>query len=173
LKAAVRTKTSAGQLFEGAVDYVIYPPNLREPFLSRRFRNGERLYASLCIARDDYEARLNQVAANFELFGAPVGLFVCIDRDMLQGQWADLGIFLQTLMLAAKAKGLDTAPLEAWSLWPRAVGEALDLPAETMLFCAVALGYADPDAPANRHRAERAELSEFAKFRGFEAVAAK
>ena len=110
---------------------------------------------------------MRQVAANFELFGAPVGLFLAVDRSMGPPQWADLGIFLQTLMLAARAEGLDTAPLEAWSLWPKTVRAHLGMPEELMLFCAVALGHADLEAPINQVRAERAPLEEFTTFQGF------
>jgi nitroreductase len=168
LKAKVRASTAAGQMFEGQVEYFIYPSDLKEPYASRRFRNGEAWYGALGIAREDYAKRLSQVAANFEFFGAPVGLFVAIDRSMQQGQWADLGMFLQTLMLAAKERGLDTAALESWSLWPNTVREFLNMPAELMLFCGVALGHADPDAPVNRLRSERAPLGEIASFAGFE-----
>lgn len=71
-------------------------------------------------------------------------------------------------MLAARAHGLDTAPLQAWSLWPRTVREHLGMPDELILFCAVALGEADPDARANSFRAEREPLEAFAVLRGFE-----
>lgn len=171
LKAKVRAQTAAGQLFEGEVEYAIYPEPLKEPYAGRRFRNGEAWYGALGIARDDMAARIRQVSANFELYGAPVGLFLAVDRSMGPPQWADLGLFLQTLMLAAKGHDLDTAPLEAWSLWPHTVREHLQMPDELMLFCAVALGEADREARANGFRAEREPLEAFATFRGFAAAA--
>jgi len=82
-------------------------------------------------------------------------------------QWADLGIYLQSLMLAATARGLSTAPLESWSLRHRTVREHLEMPDELMLFCAVALGVADETDPVNAIRAERAPLEEVAELRGF------
>jgi nitroreductase len=167
LKAKVRAKTAAGQMFEGQVEYFIYPPELKEPYASRRFRNAEAWYGSLGIGRDDHGARLSQVAANFEFFGAPVGLFLAIDRGMQQGQWADLGMFLETLMLAAKERGLDTAALESWSLWPDTVRTFLHMPAELMLFCGIALGHADMEAPVNAVTSERAPMQEIATFSGF------
>jgi nitroreductase len=170
LEDVVADKIAQGQLMEPDVEYLIYPPD-KEPYATRRFQNGEAMYAAIDVARDDGAARLRQYARNFEFFGAPVGLFIAIDRTMLQGQWADLGIFLQSLMLMAREHGLHTAALESWSLFHRTVREFLRLPDDLMLYCAVALGHADPDAPINQTRAERAPLAEFVQFRGFETVA--
>ncbi|MFT3727740.1 MAG: nitroreductase [Terricaulis sp.] len=167
LKLIVGAKIDAGQIFEGPPDYEIYPPDLQEPYLTRRFQNGERWYRSLNIAHDDYEARNKQITANFRFFGAPVGMIIAIERNMLQGQWADLGIFLQSLMLAATENGLDTAPLASWSFWSKTVHAFLDMPENYLIFCGVALGHADSSAPVNSVRQERAPLAEIATLRGF------
>jgi nitroreductase len=81
-------------------------------------------------------------------------------------QWSDLGMFLQTLMLLLRDEGLDSCAQEAWSVYPKTVGTLLELPPERMLFCGMAIGYADPDAPANRVHSERASLETFARFHG-------
>ena len=85
---------------------------------------------------------------------------------MQQGQWADLGMFMQSVMLLAREHGLHTAAQEAWAIWYKTVGEFLAIPAEQMLFCGMAIGYIDPSAPINRLRTERAPLEEFATFKG-------
>ncbi|MGA0599694.1 nitroreductase [Caulobacter sp. KR2-114] len=167
LKSAVADKIAQGQLLEGDLEYMIYPPD-KEPYASRRFSNGEAMYQALGVARDDGPGRLAQYARNFSFFGAPVGLLLAIDRTMLQGQWADLGIFLQSIVLLAREHGLHTAALESWSLFHRTVREHVGMPDELMLYCGIALGYADTAAPVNRYRADRAPLSEFAVLRGFE-----
>jgi nitroreductase len=171
LKKDIRRQTSQGVFFEGPPDYLVYPPDLEEPYVTRRFRNGAAWYQSLGIAWDDVEGRNRQVAANFEFFGAPVGMIIAIERAMLQGQWADLGIFLQSLMLAAVEEGLDTAPLASWTFWSRTLHTFLEVPDTLMVYCGVALGHADRSAPVNQGRAERALLEEFASLRGFEAPA--
>ena len=145
-------------------EYNIYPPDLKEPYRSRRFRIGEMMYEKLGIPREDKAARLMQFAHNYRFFGAPVGLLFTIDRSMQEGQWADLGMFMQSIMLLAREYGLDTCPQEAWAVWYRTIGELFEIPAEHMLFCGMALGYRDPDAPVNRLRSERAPLTEFARF---------
>ncbi|HKL62589.1 MAG TPA: nitroreductase [Woeseiaceae bacterium] len=145
-------------------EYNIYPPDLKEPYRSRRFRIGEMMYEKLGIPREDKAARLMQFAHNYRFFGAPVGLLFTIDRTMQEGQWADLGMFMQSIMLLAREYGLDTCPQEAWAVWYRTIGELFAIPEEHMLFCGMALGYRDPDAPVNRLRSERAPLSEFARF---------
>lgn len=99
---------------------------------------------------------------------APVGIFVAIERTFGAAQWLDLGIFLQSLMLAAAERGLDTAPLESWAFWHPTVRAALQMPENLMLVCAVAVGYADHEARGNAFRSERAPLEEWARFAGFE-----
>jgi nitroreductase len=167
LEAAIASQIAAGRYADGDVEYYIYPPEMKEPYASRRFRIGEAMYAALGVTREDAAGRMGEYERNFQFFGAPVGLFFAIDRSMQQGQWADLGMYMQSLMLLARERGLHTAALESWSLWHRTVRAALQIPDELMLFCAMALGHADFDAPVNMLRAERAPLSAFACLRGF------
>lgn len=167
LRATVLSKIDGGQMIDGDYEYLIYPPSLKEPYLTRQFRNGEQLYGAMNIARDDAAGRMLQFRRNFELFGAPVGLFFAIDRTMGQAQWSDLGMYIQSVLLAATALGLQSAALESWSLWHRTTRAYLDMPEDLILFCAVALGHADPDDPVNAVRAERAPLDEVAVIRGF------
>ncbi len=151
-----------------ATEFPIYPNPIWEPYKSRRQQNGLQLYAALEIARDDAQARLDQFKLNFQLFNAPVALFITTDRKFSRGQWADIGGYLHTLMYLARGYGLDTCAQEAWLQLHREVGEFLALPAEQMLFCGVALGYADRAHPANGFRSTRAGLDEFCTFHGFD-----
>ena len=164
--AIIRSKLPDSPRGEGS-EYDIYPPNLWEPYRSRRFKCGEDLYATINVTREDRFARLLQFARNYEFFGAPVGLFFYIDRRMGPPQWSDLGMFMQSVMLLAREHGLDTCPQEAWSVWYRTVSEFLQVPPELMLFSGMALGFRDEDAPINRLRTDRADLVEFATLRGF------
>jgi hypothetical protein len=148
-------------------EYPVYPSPLGEPYRTRRFKNGEDLYATVGLPRGDRPARLRQYARNYSGFGAPVVMFICIDRGMGAAQWADMGMFMQSIMLLAREHGLDTCPQESWSGWYREVADAIALPAHRMLFAGMALGYRDPAAPINRLRSDRATLEEFATFRGF------
>ena len=166
LLALVRAKVAAHPMGEGT-EYNIYPPDLKEPYRSRRHKVGEDLYAILGIARDNKPGRLAQYARNFELFGAPVALFFSVDRAMGSDQWADIGMFMQNIMLLAREHGLHTCPQEYWAGWYRIVGDYLKLPPERMLFCGMALGYRDESAPVNRLRTDRAPLAEFATLAGF------
>ena len=118
------------------------------------------------MTREDKAGRLVQFARNFEFFGAPTALFFAIDRQMQQGQWADLGMFMQSIMLLAREHGLHTASQEAWAIWHKTVGEFLSIPPEKMLFCGMAIGYADEAAAINRLRTDRAPFDEFVTFRG-------
>ena len=140
---------------------------LWEPYRSRRFKCGEDLYATINVTREDKFARLLQFARNYQFFGAPVGLFFFIDRQMGPPQWSDLGMYMQSVMLLAREHGLDTCAQEAWSVWYRTVGEFLQAPPQLMLFSGMALGYRDESAPINTLRTDRAPLEEFATLRGF------
>lgn len=164
--ALVRSRLPTHPRGEGS-EYDIYPTGLWEPYRSRRFKCGEDLYATIGVAREDKPGRLRQFARNFEFFGAPAGLFFCIDRRMGPPQWSDVGMYMQSVMLLARAHGLHTCAQEAWSAWHRSVGEFLGLPPELMLFSGMALGYRDESAPINRLRTDRAPLEDIAELRGF------
>ena len=148
-------------------EYEIYPPKLKDPYNARRRKCGEDMYATIGVTREDKAGRLAQFRRNFAFFGAPVGLFVYIDRTMGPPQWADTGMFLQSLMLAAREEGLHTAPQEAWAMWSALVARHLNPPEELMLFCGVGLGAMDEAAPINALRTDRAPVDEFAELRGF------
>ena len=145
-------------------EYNVYPPGLHEPYRSRRYQCGEGLYAAIGIPREDKKGRLKQFARNLEGFGAPVVLFFAIDRAMGRNQWAHLGMFMQTIMLLAVEEGLHTCPQEAWSVFHGTIAEFLGLPEQQMLYCGMAMGYADLQHPINRWRTERAPLSDIAHF---------
>src|SRR5438270_1276101 len=139
-------------------EYDVYPPNLWEPFRTRRYQNGEDLYATIGIPREDRPARLRQLARNGEFFGAPVGLFFCLDRKLGYPQWADLGMFMQTVMLLAVERGLDTCAQEYWARYPNTVSRFIGLPEDHMLFSGMALGYRDETHPINSWRTRRDPL---------------
>jgi nitroreductase len=149
------------------LELTIYPSPLPEPYRSRRFASGEALYDMLAIPREDRAARLVQFSRNYEGFGAPVILFFSLDRIFDRPQWAHLGMFMQNLMLLAEEHGLATCPQEAWAAVHDTVARHLELPEDRILYCGMALGYADPDAPVNALKTERAPLDDFATFRGF------
>jgi nitroreductase len=162
---SIREKLPAQPRGEGA-EYDVYPKNITDPYLARRFKCGEDLYATINVPREDKAARLRQFAQNYALFGAPVALFFAIDRQMGVGQWADLGMFMQNIMLLAREHGLHTCAQEAWAVWHKSIESYLAMPPQLMLFCGMALGFRDEAAPINRLRTERAALTEFATLRG-------
>ncbi len=166
LVAAVRGQLPQFPRGEGS-EYDIYPKDLGEPYRSRRFKCGEDMYATLGVPREDKLARMLQFARNYEFFGAPVGLFFYVDRQMGPPQWSDLGMFMQTVMLLAREQGLHTCAQEAWSVWHRTVGQFLQVSPQQMLFSGMALGYRDESARINRLRTDRAALVEIATLRGF------
>ena len=148
-------------------DRPVYPANLWEPYRTRRFKVGEDMYALLGIARENKAARLKHLVQNFDFFGAPVGLFFVIERRMGHGQWAHLGMFMQSLALAAIERGVASCMQEAWARVRAPLHKHFALAEDEMIYCGMALGYADETAPVNALRSDRAEVDEFAVFRGF------
>jgi len=165
-KARMRERLAASPSPD-PLEYHVYPENLWEPHRTQRFRVGEMMYGEIGIPREDKAARLTWFRNNYDFFGAPVGLFCYLDRRMGPPQWSDVGMYLENVMLLLRERGLDSCPQECWSIYNRMVAEFLNPPTELLLFCGMAIGYADETAPANRLRTERMKLEEFAEFRGF------
>lgn len=147
-------------------EYPVYPAGLEEPYRSRRFACGMALYDAIGIDRSDRAGRSRQFAENFRFFGAPAALFITLDRSMQEGQWSDLGMFIQTFMLLATEAGLGTCAQESWSVWHQVVADEFSIPDEHMLFCGVAIGYEDKSNAINQWRTERAGLDEFVQWHG-------
>lgn len=154
----------ANNPFADEAELAIYPSSLAEPYRSRRFAIGEAMYRLLGIPREDKMGRLAWLAQNFEFFGAPVGIFFALDRQFDKGQWAHLGMLMQTIALLAEERGLATCMQEAWATRAATVSRFLALPPDCQLYCGMALGYADASAPVNQLRSERAPLEEFVSF---------
>jgi nitroreductase len=168
LKDIVRKRIDAGDPRHFKSEYPIYPDPMWGAYKERREAHGVQLYGSLGIPQTDRKGRLAQFKKNFEFFGAPVALFITIDRKLGPGQWADLGGYIHALAYLARGYGLDTCPQEAWARLYDTIGDVLKIPDNEMLFCAVAIGYGDRKHKANDFRSPRAELSEFCKFYGFD-----
>ena len=150
-----------------AGDYPIYPAKLEEPYRSRRYKVGEDLYAILGIPREDTWGRLAQMSKNYEFFGAPVAIFFVIDRAMGHGQWAHMGMLMQTICLVAHERGLATCMQEAWAMVRESLAQHFGLGPHEVIYCAMAMGYEDKDAPINQLRTARADVDELAQFKGF------
>jgi nitroreductase len=146
----------------------VYPPRMWEPYRSRRYKVGEDMYALLGVAREDKAGRLAHFARNYEFFGAPVGLFFIIDKRMGYGQWAHMGMLMQSVALAAIERGVSSCMQEAWAALRTPLAAHFGLDETEMVYCAIALGYADEAAPVNTLRSERASVDDIARFKGFE-----
>ena len=151
-----------------SVERPVYPAGLWEPYRSRRFKVGEDLYALLRIPRSDRAARLAQFERNYAMFGAPAALFFIIDDRMGYGQWAHLGMFMQSIALAALERGVSSCMQEAWATLRSSLKKHFALAEHELLYCGMALGYADESAAVNSLRSDRALVDEFATFQGFE-----
>jgi nitroreductase len=148
-------------------DYPYYPEKFVSPYIDRRRKIGWDMYGLLGIGKGDTDKMRAQSARNYMFFDAPVGLMFVIDRAMRQGSWLDYGMFIQNVMVAARARGLDTCPQQAFSRFHRVIEQHLQLPDDEMVVCGMALGVADNDAPVNKLTTEREPVSGFARFHGY------
>ena len=145
-------------------EYAYYPTEWRSPFIDRRRKIGWDLYGLLKIGKTDKSRMHDQHGRNYSFFDAPVGLMFTIERVMQQGSWLDFGMFLQNIMVAARARGLDTCPQAAFTQFHRIIMEHIGAPPSQMLVCGMSLGHADPAAPENALVTEREPVSGFARF---------
>lgn len=142
-------------------DYVYYPQRWRSPYIERRRETGWSLYQLTGVKRGDHAAGQRQRARNYNFFGAPVGLIFTVDRDMEQGSWLDYGMFLQNIMVAARARGLDSCPQQSLANYPAILARHITLAQTEMVLCGMALGHADPYEPANRLMTARQPAAQF------------
>ncbi|WP_455475565.1 nitroreductase [Bartonella sp. B17] len=149
---------------EGKRERHYYPREWREPYLSRRKKVGLDLYKSLGIQKGEQEKMLRQKARNFLFFGAPVGFLFTMDRDMEIGSWLDLGMFMQTIMLAARGFGLDTCPQASFADYYEQIHTLLSIPSDRQIICGMSLGYRDVNAPENNIETERESIENFCTF---------
>lgn len=151
---------------EHTQEYSYYPAKWTHPYIDRRRKVGYDLYGLLGIAKGDKDRMNLQFASNYAFFDAPVGLFFTIDRILGQGSWLDYGMFLQNVMIAARARGLDTCPQAAFTKYHRIVTRHLEIPEGEMLVCGMALGYEDASKVENSLRTEREPAANFTRFVG-------
>jgi nitroreductase len=126
------------------------------------------MYGLLDIPREDKASRIKQFIANYRFFDAPVAMFFSMDRQMCEGQWSDLGMFIQSIMLLAREYDLHTCPQECWAAFTPTVRPLLQIPEDHIFFCGMAVGYMNEADLINKLRTERADESEFATFIGFD-----
>lgn len=148
----------------GHEEYDYYPPQWRDPYITRRRKVGFDMYTLLGIGKGDKDKMHQQGGRNYEFFSAPVGLFFTIDRDMGKGSWLDYGMFTENLMLAARGFGLDTCIQAAFLKYHRIVEEILEIPPQQQLVSGMSLGYANPDALVNQLTTEREPVENFVRY---------
>jgi len=158
-------RSGGGEKYE---DYDYYPADWQPVHRDRRRGVGWSLYSLVGIPKGDRIASAKQAARNFLFFDAPVGLFVTTDSYLGRGSWADAGMYLQTIMLAAKGFGLDTCPQAAWIPYQKPVFKHLGIPEDQALVSGMALGFADHSKIENTLVSEREALANVVRFRGFD-----
>ena len=148
-------------------EYRYYPKTFFEPYLARRRKVGWDLYSLLGITRQEINRMHEQHARNFQFFGAPVGLIFTVDRRLEIGSWLDYGMFLQNIMVAARAYGLDTCPQAAFANYHNIIRNHLPVTDDEVVVCGMALGVADPERPENSLLTERVPAEQFATLLGW------
>jgi nitroreductase len=164
LSNAILKRFQAGEKEGREYDY--YPKAWEEPWLSRRRKVGRDLYGLLGISKDDTEGMKRQTARNFLFFDAPVGLIFTMDKRFGLGMFMDIGMFMENVMIAARARGLDTCPQAFFADYPETVRASLGIGQNEIVVCGMALGYADTAAPENALKTDREPVEGFAEFRG-------
>ncbi len=150
------------------LEYNWAAPGAYPEYQARLQAVGAAMYGALQIERADKAARTDFMQANLVSFGAPVLLLCHFPKFMKEPQWSDVGMWLQTIMLLLRGEGLDSCPQEYMGNYGRTIKAHLGLSADTMLFCGLAIGWRDDDAPVNHFKRERVPLDRQVKFIGFD-----
>lgn len=156
---AMRVDPALAAEYTEAYDY--YPEKWVSPYIDRRRENGWGLYGVLGIGKGDKDKMHLQHQRNYRFFDAPVGLMFTIDRVMGRGSLLDYGMFLQNLMVAARARGLHTCPQAAWNSFASIILPHIGAGVDEMLVCGMALGYADEQAVVNTFKTPRVPVEAF------------
>jgi len=145
-------------------EYDYYPEKWVSPYIDRRRENGWSLYGLLGIAKGEKDKMHAQHQRNYRFFDAPVGFMFTMERVMGRGSLMDYGMFLQNIMLAARARGLHTCPQAAWNSFARIILPHVGARDTEMLVCGMSLGYADLDAPVNTFHTPREPVKGFTRW---------
>lgn len=145
-------------------EYDYYPEKWVPPYIERRRENGWGLYGLLGIAKGEKDKMHAQHQRNFRFFDAPVGLMFTLDRVMGRGSLVDYGMFMQNIMVAARARGLHTCPQAAWNSYARIIMPLIGATSDEMLVCGMSLGYADESAPVNGFHTPREAVATFTRW---------
>lgn len=159
ISAAVIQHITEGGAADEEFDY--YPVEWHEPYQGRRRAVGFTLYDLLGIKREDKARRHEQMLENFKFFGAPVGMFISFDRRLATGQFLDIGMFIQSILVAARAEGIHSCGQVAWTPYHQVLRPLLGMPDEQMLACGISLGHEDVAAPENKLRVEKVSPAEW------------
>jgi nitroreductase len=162
--AILAVYNDADQRKQHTEEYAYYPTKWVDPYLARRRKIGWDLYGLLGIGREDKDKMHAQHGRNYVFFDAPVGIVFTIDRILEQGSWLDFGMFLQNVMVAARARGLDTCPQAAFTQFHRVIARELNLGENEMVVCGMSLGYADMSKIENQLVTEREPVMGFTRF---------
>ncbi len=155
----IRANPDKAADYREAYDY--YPEKWVSPFIDRRRENGWSLYGLLGIGKGDKDKMHAQHQRNYRFFDAPVGLMFTVDKVMGRGSLVDYGMFLQTLMVAARGHGLHTCPQAAWNAFAKIILPHMGAGDNEMLVCGMALGYADESDIVNTFRTPRESVASF------------
>ena len=150
-----------------SAQYNYYPGKWASPYIERRRKVGWDLYGLLNLTRDDKAGMHAQHGRNYQFFDAPVGLVFTIDQSLELGSWLDYGMFIQSVMVAARGRGLDTCAQAAFTQFHKIIRDELNLPDSCVVVCGMSIGFADQDAVENTLSTEREPVANFATFHGF------
>jgi len=147
-------------------EYDYYPERWVSPYIDRRRENGWGLYGLLGIVKGDKDAMHRQHQRNFRFFDAPMGMFFTIDRIMGRGSLVDSGMFIQNVMVAARARGLHTCPQAAWNGFANVIRPIIGMGEDEMMVCGLSIGYADESATVNGFHTPRVAVEDFTRWVG-------
>lgn len=166
ITAAIKAKVPSAPMGED-MEYDIYPKDMTGRYEDQRRGVGRAMFEAIGLDRSDSAGRIEQMGKNWDSFGAPVQLFTYTKKYMGPPQWSDMGMWMQTVMLLLREKGLDSCAQEIWALYGTYMRELLNISDDHIFFCGMAIGYRDPNHPINNFDVSRVSVEDAISFRGF------
>ena len=145
-------------------DYVYMTDPMPDIFKQRARDCGYSLYELKGIARDDKEKRQAHFRENYTFFDAPMAFIFHLHANAQCGNFLDMGLFMQNVMLGLIEHGLGSCPQFSICSYSNTVKTMLNIESDRMIVCGMSVGYPDESEPVNGFIPKRISIDEYVKW---------
>lgn len=138
-------------------------------YRDRQVGLAKQIFSLMDIQREDKVKRMRWLERGFRFFDAPVAVIVVTDRSLSEsGPLFDIGAVVQNICLTALTYGLGTCIEDQAVLYPEVARELVGIPDSKRIMIGIAMGYPEPEFPANKVTSTREPVDNITTWVGFE-----